>query len=298
VTQFGEKKPRGANATEISEKLKRESNVVKFKELVEIDFHRASGKEIPISLDVQIKLVNFELSDAARKRVERQVRAIYKVYVNWFGWAHQASRPIVIKIFGKFKEFEDYQVKNSKFHVTNRSHYSNVRREVVMLGTEFEDATLGVLFHEVSHAIVHMGLRGTPSWINEGFSEIFESSTVKRGEIVFGYKLGWAEIMQHKLREGSLRPFGEYLAISNKEWRNSPARVEYTYYMIAGSMMHFLITSDDAGLKAIRAVINSGKLSPWWRPPSLPERFEQNYPGGLKKLDARWRSWIRGLALN
>ncbi len=294
VTHFGAKPPVGKSSVEISEKLRKSSNVVEFRKLKEIEFYRPSVNEIPISLDVDIRLVDYELSDASHKLIQRQVKAIYRAYVEWFGWSHQASRPIVIKIFGNYDAFEQYQVENADGHVTSRSHYSSRRKEVVMKGTEFTDATLGILFHEVSHAIIHMGLRHTPTWINEGMAETFEYSRVRKGKISLGYNEAWVEIMQHKLREGSLRPMAEYLAITNREWRASSPAVERSYYMVAWSMMSFMM-ADDEVFKILRAVINSAKLTPWWKPPSLPERFAQNYPRGMKKLDARWRAWIRKL---
>jgi len=294
VTHFGAKPPAGKSSVEISEQLRKTSNVVEFRKLKEIEFYRPSENEIPITLEVDIRLVDYELSKASHKLIQRQVKAIYRAYVEWFGWSHQASRPIVIKIFGNYDAFEQYQMENADGHVTSRSHYSPRRKEVVMKGTEFTDATLGVLFHEVSHAIVHMGLRHTPTWINEGMAETFEYSRVKKGKISLGYNEAWVEIIQHKLREGSLRPMAEYLAITNREWRASSPAVERSYYMIAWSMMSFMMADDEA-FKTLRAVVNSAKLTPWWKPPSLPERFSQNYPKGMKKLDARWRTWIRKL---
>ncbi len=294
TTHFGEKQPTGSNATEISDKLKKESNIIEFKQIEKTDIYRPSAYEKPVTVEIDIKLMNYQLSDESRKRIQQQVKAIYQAYVDLFGWSRQPRRPIVIKIFGKYKDFEAYQINNANGHTTNRSHYSNVRKEVVMLGTEFTNATLGVLFHEVSHAILHMELRGTPTWINEGLAETFEYSTIKKGKMQLAYNGAWMEIMQHKLREGSLLSFGDYLSISNKEWRTESARVERSYYMIAWSMMRFLASSK-TGIKTLHAVIHSGKVKPWWNGKSLPKRFADNYPGGLKKLDAHWRSWIRGL---
>jgi len=294
VTHFGAKAPVDKPSVEISEELKKASNIVEFREVKEIEYYRPSANEIPISVEVDVRLVDYTLSEESHALIQRQVKEIYRVYVELFGWPHQAIRPIVIKLFGNYQAFEAYQVANADGHVTSRSHYSPRRREVVMKGTEFTDATLGVLFHEVSHAIIHMGLRGTPTWINEGLAETFEYSQVKKGKISFGYNMAWVEIMQHKLQEGSLRPMSEYLAITNKQWRAESARVERSYYMIAWSMMMFMMTNDDA-FKTLSAVINSGRQTPWWRGASLPERFSANYPGGLDKLDARWRKWLRTL---
>lgn len=294
VTHFGAKAPEDKSAVEISEQLKQSSNIVEFRKVEEIEFYQQSADEIPITVEVDIQLVDYQLSEESHALVQRQVKEIYRAYVELFGWPHQARRPIVIKIFGNYAAFESYQQMNTDGHVSNRSHYSPRRREVVMKGTEFTDVTLGVLFHEVSHAIIHMGMRGTPTWINEGLAETFEYSQVEKGKIAFGYNNAWVEVLQHKLREGSLRPMSEYLAITNQQWRAAPARVERSYYMIAWSMMLFMMTNDEA-FKTLRAVINSGKQVFWWKAPSLPERFSLNYPNGLKKLDARWREWLRKL---
>ncbi|MBL1259151.1 MAG: hypothetical protein COB33_001320 [Thiotrichaceae bacterium] len=131
-------------------------------------------------------------------------------------------------------------------------------------------------------------------WVKEGMTETFEHSRVREGIFSLGYNETWVKVMQHKLCEGFLRPMAEYLAIKNREWRSSSVAVECSYYMMAWPMMSFMMVNDKA-FKTLRAVITSARLIPWRKAPSLPERFAQNSPEGMKSLDARWRAWIRKL---
>jgi len=131
-----------------------------------------------------------------------------------------------------------------------------------------------------------------PNWINEGLAECFEGIVVKNKKIYLRRNPTWLEKMKHKLREGSLQPIEHYLGISNKQWRESSARVESTHYMVAWSIMSSLLSSRH-GIDTLRAVFSSMRSKGWWKEGQLVVIFAEAYPGGIKKLDRDWRNWIR-----
>lgn len=296
-THFSEKKPENRESEETSAQLKDRINIFESEEIPEFDFYKSPERNKSTKVDIKIELVDYQLTPELRNIIQHRVKIIYRAYVQWFGWNPQPSRPIKIKIFGNYIDFEKYQIEKREGHVTNRSHYSPSRKEVVMLGTEFTDATLSVLFHECSHAIFHMEVAHGPKWINEGLAEVFESSKAQRDKVKVGYDKEWTEIIKHKLREGSLLSFKEYLNISSNGWREESARVERSYYTVAWSMMRFLVSSEQ-GIAALKNDINDIKLRknpPWWQKDRLVEIFAEHYPGGIDKLDADWRNWISKL---
>jgi hypothetical protein len=296
VTHYSEAEPEDHQANEVSEQLKDTVNFIEFKKTVAIDYIQFQGKSRPASVKINIELIDYQLDAAARKTIKTQVKTIYQAYHRWFGWDAQPDRPVTIKIFGDFNAFEDYQKGESYAHVTSRSHYSSRRREVVMLGTEFTTATLQVLYHEVSHAIIHMEMMAIPKWINEGLAEVFETITSRNGRIGVGVNKAWVEIIQHKLREGSLDSFKDYISIANRQWNSESARVERSYYIVAWSMMRFLLSSPQ-GADSLQQVITACKKQPWWQKDKLASLFADAYPGGIVKLDADWRMWIKNLKL-
>ena len=291
VTHYGEKQPEDIKSEEITEKLKDTVNFIEFNKNVVIDYYKPRTRSRPANITINIKLVDYQIDPETRNKIRSRVKNIYQAYHRWFGWNAQPSLPVTIKIFGDFTAFEKYQAGEKYAHITSRSHYSPRRREVVMLGTEFTQATLEVLFHEVSHAIIHMEMKTIPKWINEGLSEVFEKITSDNGHIGVGINEAWIETVQHKLREGSLRSFRDYLSISNIQWSNESTRVELSYYMVAWSMMRFLLSSPQ-GVDTLRQVISACKKQPWWQKGKLAGLFAESYPGGITKLDYDWRKWI------
>jgi len=288
---YGEEKPESATGEDISGELKALENNIQL-DAMDLDLSSSSSSSnTDVQITVEIELFSYSLDKSTKKKIQKHVEKIYQMYVGWFGWPPEAPRPVVIKIFGKYSEFEQYQLSLDKTSVTNRSHYSGRYREVVMLGTEFTGATLGVLYHEVSHAIMHMRFRGSPNWVNEGLAEVFEASTLSRGGLKIGHQPAWKQIVKHKLDEGSLLHAKEYFAISNSQWSNESSNVERSYYMIGWSMMRFLIDSPE-GIEVLNKVLEKTPQQKYWSKRNLATRIDEHYPGGLRKFDAHWRRWI------
>lgn len=288
---YSEDQPESQESENISAKLEEVGNFFKFTDVIDVDWYVPPTGYKSAQVQVQIDLISYQLTKAELRTMRENVAGIYETYSRWFDWPQSPKRPIVIKVFGRFDEFEQYQLEKYNGHSTTRSHYSHRRKEVVMLGTEFTQSTLGVLYHEASHAIMDMKYRSTPNWINEGLAECFENVQVKGKKILLYHNGVWVEKMKHKLREGSLRPLEEYLNISNQAWRASPARVENSYYMIGWSIMSTLLASQQ-GIESLRAILSNLNNSGWWHEGGLTALFNDSYPGGIKNLDRDWRAWI------
>ncbi len=291
---FSENAPARQTSEEITSKLDEVGNFFDFTHVVDIDWYIPSADYQPAEVEVKIELVNYQLNAAEYNKIRDGVSGIYETYSRWFTWPRAPRQPVVIKIFGKFDAFEQYQQEEYIGHSTTRSHYSHQRKEVVMLGTEFKGATLGVLFHEASHAVFAMKLKSAPKWINEGLAECFEGTQVRPDKIYLHYNPAWVETMKHKLREGSLRPMEEYLRISNKQWSGSSARVERTYYIVAWSMMSSLLSSRH-GIDTLRVVLANLPSKSWRKEDGLVALFNDAYPGGVRKMDQDWRHWIESM---
>ena len=292
--QYSDRKEKNQEAVDISERLKNVGNFLDVTDPGKIDFFKAPEQAISgrAKVDVRIKLYNYELSSKQRHAIQKHIEAIYDLYAKWFGWSEKPKRPISIRIFGNYEDFGNYQSEVGYRFPTNRSHYSRYRREVVMIGTEFKTKTIRVLYHEASHAIMHMNMQRVPKWINEGLAEVFELLQT-RSEKTFsiGYRRSYIGLIKHKLREGSLEPAASYMKISSQKWHDSSSRVENMYYKVAWSIMRYLV-SNKTGQKTLRAVMNDIRTDNKWNESNLAELFNKHYPGGVKKLDRDWRSWI------
>ena len=292
-THFSETKPKDSKASDISQQLDEVGNIVEMEQSDPAAFKSTVQKTEKISLVVNIKSFDYPLTDQTKSRMRTQVRAVYRAYVDWFDWAPEAQYSVRIKIFGQYQAFIDYQQSKSGSS-THRSHYSPARREVVMLGTEFSESTLGVLLHEVSHAIIHMESNATPKWIDEGLAEVFEYSRINRGRVKLGSDPEWVEKLKHQLSEGSLKPVAHYLEIPNNQWSKKSRRVERSYYTAAWGLMRFM-TRNESNRALLLSILKTRKVNPWWQNPELVQRFDQNYPEGVGQLNSDWRNWIRRL---
>ena len=295
VTHYDEKPSQAQDAEEISEKLKRTGNVIKFNIQGDIEFYKPPQRARPALVNVEIELIDYQLAPGKAKEIDEKVGAIYQIYSRWFGWDPRPKRAINIKIFGNYAAFEKYQkdVLGNQY-VMNRSHYILARHEILMLGTEFDNNTMRTLLHESSHAILHMELNRIPKWINEGLAEVFEYIHANGSDIRIGYNRGWLDLIKHKQREGSLRSFEENLMVSDLTWHNESARVERSYYNIAWSMMRFMLSTQE-GITTMRQTMATCKKTLCWQSAQIVELFGQSYPGGIKQIDEDWRQWIESI---
>ena len=292
VTHYSEKPSQEHAAEEVSEKLKKTANIVKFNIQGDIEFYKPPRRPKPALVNVEIELFDYQLAKGKAAEIDEKVGAIYQVYSRWFGWDPQPKRAINIKIFGTYDAFEKYQKEVLGYtQVLNRSHYIASRHEIVMIGTEFQNNTMRTLLHESSHAILHMELKRIPKWVNEGLAEVFEFIQANGSDIRVGYNRTWLELMKHKLQEGSLRSFEENLMVSDLTWHNESSRVERSYYNIAWSMMRFMLSTQE-GITAMRQTMQTCKTTLCWQSAQIVELFAQSYPGGMPQIDEDWRQWI------
>ena len=296
VTHFSEKKPTTPNtrAEEISEQVKDTGNVMTFTDVGDVEFYQPPERNKIANVRINIEAFDFPMSETLRDEIQTQVNGLYQAYVRWFDWSVKPTHPINIKIFGKYQLFEQYQIDTRGRFITNRSHYSPAHREVLMLGSNFDDATLQLLLHETSHAVMDMQVRTASKWLNEGIACLFEGVEWHRGKHYVRTKGSWSERMGLKLQEGSLANVADYLRIPDQKWGAESARVENSYYMIAWSLMRFLITTED-GMRALAQTLQAQRF----RSGDIDELVNQlgaAYPGGLRQLDRQWREWIAKVA--
>ena len=291
VTHFSEKKPTQPNtkAEEISAQVEDTGNVMTFTDVGDIEFFKPERKR-RANVKINIETFAFSMSEVQRDEIQDQVHGLYQAYVRWFDWIPEPTHPINIKIFGKYELFEQYQIDTRGRFITNRSHYTPARREVLMLGTNFQDTTLQLLLHETSHAIMDMQVRTASKWLNEGIACLFEGVEYRRGEHYVRTQGSWSERMGLKLKEGSLAPLTDYLRIPDSAWGKESARVESSYYMIAWSLMRFLITTEH-GMLALAKTLQSQRFRSG-EPDELVAAFGATYPGGINRLDREWRAWV------
>jgi hypothetical protein len=146
-----------------------------------------------------------------------------------------------------------------------------------------------VLFHEVSHRLLHASLGGAaPQWLHEGLAEVFERAEMANARLV---ALPWLEghaPLRAASEAGTLLPMSEVLR--RHEWFDHaqvpgrPWMYEYGWGVVA------MLLSDDEGRAALKALLKqcrggcSARTAGDW----LAARG-----GGYDALDARFKRWLQ-----
>jgi hypothetical protein len=283
------KPPDGAAAEEVSERLENATSTYSTgKRATKSRVHTEVEPLRPSVVVMKIHQVDYQLARADEKKIRQEIELIYRRYVDWLDWDPRPLKPVSVRLFGSGASFDAY-AKNFNREGSRRSFYSSWGKEAVVYGSRWTEETLGILRHEVSHAIVDMELNGPPFWINEGLAEVFESSSAARGRLNVTANREWSGTLKLKVREGSLEPWGRYVDIDNDQWRRAGARTERSYYMIAWSMMSYLLSSQ-GGRRCLRDVMEQGRTRGFG---ALSKMFERHC--GLNRLDREWREWITRL---
>jgi len=138
-----------------------------------------------------------------------------------------------------------------------------------------------------------MQVRGSSKWLNEGIASMFEGLVYDRGQIKVYYAGAYSERLNLKLREGSLAPLTTYLNIPNHQWGAESSRVESSYYMIAWSLMRYMITNEN-GMRALALTLQQQRFYQE-KPGELVKTLNDAYPGGIQALDTHWRAWLTSI---
>ncbi len=296
---FSETAPEKNTSENMDAKLQETGNFLKYPDSKEPTDNIPDGEqgEAAISpaepLQINIDLIDYTLSEETLETVHDTINAMYNAYQLWFGWTAQAQYPINIKLFGTVETFEQYQ-REKNYPMKNNSFYSRSPDREIILKGGMESKVLNSLYHEVSHAILHMQQAQSSKWLNEGLAEVFSNTDgIEDNLPLLPTDKKWVAILQHMLTTNSLQPVSEYLSIPDQQWKEASKYEKNNHYMIAWSIMYFMTTHQE-GIDTMKALFAINAKQPLYGE-ELIHQLDVLYPGGINALDADWRTALSEL---
>jgi hypothetical protein len=246
-------------------------------------------------------LQRYYLSRANEDKINFIVADLLQRHEEAFNFTASPDLHVRIRIFGQFKDYEQFARTNGSFENQNAlaslsnlaGYYSGRDREVVTWRQNDPTYLANNILHECSHAIMHQEFRVLPIWLDEGCAVYFSFPAFMRSESSarrLDYQ--WHELKQW-LDEGSLPDLRRFLNLNPPQFRAlDPSRT----YPISWSLFQFLM-----GTPERRQAMNEMIREYQTQNPSTVDCAKllgASYPGGLAKMEKDWHAWIARGAVN
>ena len=223
-----------------------------------------------------------------RKRIEDDVKAIYRFFDNKLYFDIYKTIPVNIRVFGRHAEYERYiQPKTSSRNT--RGMYFPQNNEIVVYIQKGREGTFRTIKHETSHAIIDTLTPFVPAWLNEGIAENME--TLSMHEKLFyldRHDENYKSLIRYG-REGGLLNISEFIALKSPDWRNRNQAMHYALQVQAGELVRLLL-STLSGQSFLTRLIHGYKRGDRTLASSIAQ---DHYIGGLFALENDWESWRR-----
>ncbi len=143
-----------------------------------------------------------------------------------------------------------------------------------------------VALHEATHAFQSKNLGVIPGWLAEGMAEYFENMTVEGNAKTVQVSRYWVQYFQSN---HSYIPLSRLLTSDYRAWKGPQAA---SYYGNAWAFVYFMMLPENRSLMGeYLAHVSKDKCD---EPPVNDSIvfFEKNYPGGMRRLQNNWLSWL------
>jgi hypothetical protein len=210
-------------------------------------------------------------------------------YRDWLGVAFPPGFQIRIRIYGDKATYNQTIERIDEPWLRHAAgHYDSGRKEVITWQQQETLLLLKVVFHEISHAMVDAQVPGLPSWLDEGLANYI--ALVSLGQVPFAWELQrkYLRDCREAITTGVIRPLEELLSLRYKEFHSWDQRYLYS---ASWSLVWFLDRNERTNRSLLRTIVLNFKSPESARKELIP-LINAAYSGGLKKLDAEWRSWL------
>jgi len=268
--QFGDRPPldAGTGAQELSERYR--------------------GREIPFRF--QIIPVGCDIPPDTRVKVEVAVSKIYEILSSRLGLRFSSDPSFDIRIFKDKESYANYG-EGPPLAGLASGYYLPDRNEAVTWRQRSFEEMIQVIAHEATHALMRHRFGKVPPWLNEGLSEYFERMGVFGKAVVIHPNREWDEIVRQKIRDGSIVPLREYLALSQQAWQMHDFPDNGSYAQ-AWSLIHFLMSTPEGTRLLGRLLDSLDRVGV--EDFSAEDIIDAEFDGGLAALQTRWLAWVLG----
>ncbi|MEQ1565511.1 MAG: hypothetical protein ABMA64_07735 [Myxococcota bacterium] len=241
-------------------------------------------------LELDVRAADFDLSAETERSISRLLTRMHATYESWLGVVLPPLLPVHVELVSKEA---DYRAREAAVMGGLRGHtvgfFVPARSQVVVWRGPGEADMRRTLVHETSHFLLSSaGLGRVPLWLNEGLSEVFETSTLDGNAV-------WLIPDPNLVRwlgGGNLPAASTLLGWSRQDWDRAAAgspwgRAEYPY---GWAVCAFLLSSE-GGRALLGELLASTAVSADPAADALAA-VERKYDGGAPALDRTFRAWF------
>lgn len=244
---------------------------------------RSMQSSAKFSLDLNSEKAS--LPAFARDRITRDVNTIYRILIKALAIKNVDPILLRLRLFDEKSAFNRYKKKVAPNMGKAGGFYIGRLREASVFTSDNEQRMYSVIRHEAVHAINHQAFGRTPTWLNEGLAEYFESLEFQYGShartLPNTYQLGI-------LKRSSLPFLGEYLQVEHKDWYADES--QSLRYAVAWSLVTFFLSSEET-TGFFKKMLNHLSANYCQSMDSLAY-INQHFPGGVNQLDSQWRKFL------
>lgn len=201
------------------------------------------------------------------------------------GVEYKDGAHVNVIIFGDTKGYQAYGGKKQ-----SGGYYSIKNKEAVIRKSNSVDKTLESVIHETSHLLLSFNYGNTPRWLDEGLAEYFEKMKLLFSSVEIPPDHRWNNKLKSHLKAGNLVTISEYVTQTPNEWVLANDANDNLGYAYGWSLVFFLMSSEEGQntLRQLFAGLKNNKKNKDYSAKSL----DHSYPGGIKRLEKKWRNWI------
>lgn len=240
---------------------------------------------------VHFRRTDFDLSEAAEKRVREGLNTILSLYTGTLGLDVRGDVAVNLHLISGKDEF--YRWLNERTGESASNGISGVyvtrTKEVAVWDWATEERIVGTILHESSHVILAQLAPRAPSWIHEGMAQYVQMLQPENGAIVI-HPHPAAERIRGWTKNGELVSLRTYLNLPEPQWRQMAHNQDAMPYSVAWATVYFLMSSQ-VGQQTLRRLLHDLEKNGQW---PTAEAFDTRYPGGLIKMDYDFFRWAQG----
>lgn len=242
---------------------------------------------LPFSIDIQA--VDHALSPDLKNRLGVTVRRIFAIYDSVLDLEYDPDQAFRIVLYGNESDFRAYQRRVAPRLENPIGFYNSAENRISALAVDNEQALLGLITHECSHAVSASGGRYVPIWLNEGLAEYFSRLRVYGLAAEIPAARHWLRLLRGRGYHRRAPDLTAHVNALPPAWQqaNGPDNLSYG---LSWSLVYFLMDSDRGRglLKALLERADKGAL------PLLDSAamIAGHWPGGMAGFTRDWQDWL------
>jgi hypothetical protein len=223
------------------------------------------------------------------KMITYYMEKIHKLYHNKFKTDEEVEGKFIIKLFPNHSDFASTGGPSfafAYFRASTRELVGYVPRDKGWTKKFITDTLIHTFFHEGFHQFLSYYVPDPPTWLNEGFAEMFESIQVRGSKLYEGKLINSGDLQRIKgyVKSNSYTPLKNIIFASQKEFYSN---VDINYPQ-GWSLVHFLAFGSPKYRKFFMGVIVNLKNG-MDRKEALEDIFSSV---NWSKMELAWKSYV------